>query len=128
VIRFDQAKQLTTIGDTLYIGFNEGIDAIAFDSLVTVAGALIIEHNPALLELRLPKLTHVGKYIHIHDNGLLRTISMPALQSVGGELSVLRCDPVCAVVIASVSTPASTSSATIDFPAPGAWTLIRNPL
>jgi hypothetical protein len=119
VIRFEQASQLTTIGDTLYIGFNETIESIRFDALVSVAGALIIEHNPALRELHLPKLTHVGKYIHIHDNGMLQQVHLPALQQVVGELSALRNGDQVVLTIARADAAATVASTDVD--APSAW-------
>jgi hypothetical protein len=88
-LNLDQFINLERVGNTIYLGFNDGIERVVFPKLVDIDGALVVEANPRIKELLLPNLVKIGRYLHIHDNAALEKIEMPKLQSVAGELSIV---------------------------------------
>jgi hypothetical protein len=113
VIRLDQLRELRVVHDTMYIGFNEGIESLSFPALERVEGALIIEHNPHLVQVDMPALVHISKYLHVHDNEQLTHLSLPSLCEVG-DVSVLRNHAQLRASIASAAKPMNATLVEMD--------------
>ena len=94
----------------MYVGFNDGIEKIAFPKLKEIEGALVVEANPKLKEIAFPALVKVAKYVHIHDNRCLEKLEMPKLARVGAELSVVDNTALVHVAVATRTQPASTTA------------------
>ncbi len=105
-LSLDQAVSLEHVGDTLYIGFNDDLEAVVFPKLITVGGALIIESNPMLKRISFPALERVTKYLHIHYSAGLVTVELPKLKELGGELSFNGCPNLSTLRVASGGSPA----------------------
>jgi len=81
-------KSLREVEGNLYLGFNDALATLDLPRLERVGGALILEGQPDLSEIRLDGLKVVGSYFDIHENDSLARVSLASLATVGGELSV----------------------------------------
>ncbi len=105
LVALNQFMALERVGG-LYIGSNPKVARLSFDKLSIVTGAVILEINPALVDVSFAGLKHCGRYLHAHEQSAMTRFSAPLLESTGGELSFVGNTRLVDLVIASAAKPA----------------------
>ncbi|CAN5515099.1 hypothetical protein BH11MYX1_BH11MYX1_54320 [soil metagenome] len=80
-------RELEQIDGDLVVGPTVGIEEVALNRVITITGAVRVQHNPSLRGLFLPRLEHAGR-IYVEDNVSLTTIALPRIASIGGAMII----------------------------------------
>lgn len=87
LLTLNDFSALTIVRENLYVLSMNGLAAIEFAQLDTIAGVLMIRYhdNPTLVSF--PALTYLGSTMYIETNESIETVSAPLLSWAGGGFS-----------------------------------------